>query len=78
MQLLLVYIVAGVSGSAFSFAFGSGAPSVGASGAVFGVVGALLVYLYNRRSSRFMAQHLQGIMSFLPMAYIKSCLQVGQ
>lgn len=65
VQLFLVYLVSGITGSAFSFAFGSGAPSVGASGAVFGVVGALLVYLYNRRSSQFMAQHLQGIMGFL-------------
>lgn len=65
LQLILVYIVAGVTGTAFSFALGSGRPSVGASGAVFGVVGALLVYLYNRRTSRFMAQHLQGIMGFL-------------
>ena len=65
VQLLLVYIVSGIMGSAFSVALGSGIGGVGASGAVFGVVGALLVYLYNRRTSRFMAQHLQGIMGFL-------------
>jgi rhomboid protease GluP len=65
VQLVLIYVVAGITGSAFSFAFGTSSGSVGASGAVFGVVGALLVYLYNRRSSRFMAHHMQGIVSFL-------------
>ncbi|HYN37525.1 MAG TPA: rhomboid family intramembrane serine protease, partial [Actinomycetota bacterium] len=65
VQLFLIYFVSGISGSAFSFAFGTGRPSVGASGAVFGVVGALLVYLYNRRSSQFIQQHLRGIVGFL-------------
>lgn len=64
-RFLLIYVISGLTGSAFSFAFGSGAPSVGASGAVFGVVGALVVYLYRRRSSQFISQHLSGIMGFL-------------
>jgi membrane associated rhomboid family serine protease len=65
VRFFAFYILCGVSGSAFSYALGSGAPSVGASGAIFGIVGVLLVYLYNRRSQQFIAQNLRGIMTFL-------------
>jgi membrane associated rhomboid family serine protease len=65
VRFFVIYIVTGVVASAFSYAFGSGEASVGASGAVMGVIGALLVYLYNRRSSQFIAQHLRGIVGFL-------------
>lgn len=67
IRFVAVYIVSGLTGSAFSYAFGSGNSSVGASGAVFGVVGALIVYLYNRRSSQFIAQHLRGMLTFLAL-----------
>ena len=65
VRLLAIYIASGITGSAFSVALGPGAPSIGASGAVFGVVGALLVYLYKRRTSQFIRQHLSSITSFL-------------
>jgi rhomboid protease GluP len=65
MRFLVFYVLCGISGSAFSYALGSGAPSVGASGAIFGIVGVLLVYLYNRRSQQFIAQYLRGILTFL-------------
>jgi membrane associated rhomboid family serine protease len=64
-RFLLFYILCGITGSAFSIALGPGAPSVGASGAIFGIVGVLLVYLYNRRSQQFIAQYLRGILTFL-------------
>ncbi len=41
--LLFLYVLTAVVGSYFSAAFGSGAPSVGASGAIFGIVAALSV-----------------------------------
>ena len=66
-RFLAIYVVSALTGSAFSYAFGGGNPSVGASGAVFGVVGALIVYLYNRRSSQFIAMHLRGMLSFLAL-----------
>ena len=69
-RFLAIYVASALTGSAFSYAFSGNdvlTPSVGASGAVFGVVGALLVYLYNRRSSQFIAQHLQGILLFLAL-----------
>lgn len=40
---LLIYVASGISGSLFSFFFNSN-PSVGASGAIFGLVGALVSY----------------------------------
>lgn len=44
----IVYLLSGISGSVFSFAFNPN-PAVGASGAIFGLVGAMLVYLYRHR-----------------------------
>ena len=43
-----VYLLSGVAGTVASFAF-SPNPSVGASGAIFGLVGAMLVYFYRHR-----------------------------
>lgn len=49
-QFLLIYLGAGLAGSALSLHFSSQqAISVGASGAVFGVLGALLVGVYQHR-----------------------------
>jgi membrane associated rhomboid family serine protease len=56
-----MYLLAGLMGSAFSYAFPPQSPSLGASGAVFGVVGMLVVYLYRRRRSAFIAQYLRSI-----------------
>lgn len=51
-QFLLIYLGAGLAGSALSLHFSSQqAVSVGASGAVFGVLGALLVGVYQHRAS---------------------------
>src|SRR5690606_3233599 len=46
---LLLYLFAGLTGSAASAIF-SGGPSVGASGAIFGIFGALLAFLLRRRA----------------------------
>jgi rhomboid protease GluP len=48
-RLLIVYLLAGVSGVTFSLAFSPSA-SVGASGAIFGLLGALAAFLYLHRS----------------------------
>ncbi len=47
-RFFIIYMVSGVAGSAFSFAL-SPNPAVGASGAIFGLLGALLIYLYRHR-----------------------------
>ncbi len=62
----LAYVLAGLSASALSYALGPcEVGSVGASGAIFGIVGVLLVYLYKRRRSTFVGQFLRGVMFFI-------------
>lgn len=46
----LLYLFAGLAGSAASVLVHPDAPSVGASGAIFGVVGALIAFLVRRRA----------------------------
>jgi rhomboid protease GluP len=47
-RFLAVYLLSGISGVVFSLAF-SPLPSVGASGAIFGLLGALATFLYLHR-----------------------------
>ncbi len=60
-----IFLITGFLGSAFSYAFPPDSASVGASGAIFGIVGVLVVYLYRRRRSQFMAQYLRGMGFFI-------------
>ena len=64
-RFIVMFLVSGFMGSAFSYAFPPDNPSVGASGAIFGVVGVLVVYLYRRRSSHVMAHYLRGMGFFI-------------
>ncbi|MEP7355909.1 MAG: rhomboid family intramembrane serine protease [Anaerolineales bacterium] len=48
VRFSLVFLLAGLSGSLFSLVFNP-SPSVGASGAIFGLIGALVVFLYRHR-----------------------------
>ncbi len=64
-RFLVMYLVAGFLASAASFAIPPDVPSLGASGAVFGMAGVLLVYLYRRRRSAFVAQYLRSILVFI-------------
>jgi rhomboid protease GluP len=47
-RMLALYLLSGISGVVFSLAFTPG-PSVGASGAIFGLLGALAMFLYLHR-----------------------------
>ena len=49
-RMLLIYFVSGVAGSLASATF-TQAPSVGASGAIFGLLGALIAFLLRRRGA---------------------------
>ena len=49
-RFLLIYLLSGVAGVVLSFTL-SPNPSVGASGAIFGLVGALAFYLYRHRAA---------------------------
>lgn len=64
-RFLGVYVLAGLAGNAASYSLGSCTGSLGASGAIFGVVGVLLVFLYRRRSSQAASQLLGGMMFFV-------------
>lgn len=47
-RFLVIYLLSGIAGAVASFAM-SPNPAVGASGAIFGLVGAMLVYFYRHR-----------------------------
>ena len=64
-RFVLMYVLAGFMGSAFSFAIPPDQGSLGASGAIFGLAGVLLVYLYRRRRSQFINQYLRSITFFI-------------
>jgi rhomboid protease GluP len=65
-RFVVLYIVSGFIGSVASFTFSE--PfiiGVGASGAIFGIAGVLLVYLYRRRSSSFVYAEMRNVMFFV-------------
>lgn len=49
MKYLIIYLFSGIIGAMFSIVFGGGAASIGASGAIFGLMGALLYFGYYYR-----------------------------
>ena len=51
IRFLLIFLVSGFMGNVASYVFGNGVGGVGASGAVFGLLGALVAYNLRRRSS---------------------------
>ena len=66
VRFVLMYLIAGLSGGTLSYLLSDCRISgVGASGAIFGVVGILLVYLYRRRSSTFVAAYQRSLMTFV-------------
>ena len=66
LRFVAMYFLAGLAGSVASYAFGTCVnPSLGASGAIFGVVGMLVMYLYRRRGTAMMDQYLRGMVFFV-------------
>ena len=51
LRFSLIYVLAGLSGSALSYMFNKTAIAAGASGAIFGILGALAAYLLVHRSA---------------------------
>lgn len=70
-RMLAVYLLSGISGVVFSMAF-SPEPSVGASGSIFGLLGALGIFLYRHKSHFGRAGQMQlrqiVIITFLNLA----------
>lgn len=50
IKYLLIYFISGLSGSIFSYIFSAYSISVGASGAIFGLLGAMLVFGYKHKN----------------------------
>lgn len=60
LRMLIVYLVSGVVGGVFSLTFQS-EPSVGASGAIFGITGAVVVFLWRHRGRYYIRDGQIGI-----------------
>jgi membrane associated rhomboid family serine protease len=64
-RFVLMYLICGFTGSAMSYNLSSCVGGVGASGAIFGVAGVLLMYLYKRRASTLMHHAYRSILAFV-------------
>jgi membrane associated rhomboid family serine protease len=78
VRFVVLFLVTGFLGNAVSYAFGAcNTLGVGASGAIFGVVGVLLVLLYNRRTSSFVANYMQSLLVFIGINIVFGFLVPG-
>ena len=66
-KFVFLYFATGFVASAVSYNLNGCIQGYGASGAVFGIVGILLVYLYNRRTSTFAGMYLRDIGIFIAL-----------
>lgn len=64
-RFVFLYFATGFAASALSYSQNGCIRGFGASGAVFGTVGVLIYYLYNRRSSAFAGAYLRDIGIFI-------------
>ncbi|NJN67458.1 MAG: rhomboid family intramembrane serine protease [Chloroflexaceae bacterium] len=66
LRFVALYFVAGLSGSVASYVFTTG-PSVGASGAIFGLIGGLAVFFYTTRNilGEFSRRQLQSMVTIV-------------
>lgn len=70
LRFLAIYVAAGLGGSVASFAFNNPyQPSVGASGAILGLIGALMVDLYSRKDSPNARVQLAGMWRWLAFIF---------
>jgi membrane associated rhomboid family serine protease len=70
-RFVALYLVTGFVAGAVSYAFGPcNVYGLGASGAIFGVIGVLLVYLYKRRTSAAEGQFLRGLLVLVAINFL--------
>lgn len=76
VRFLLIFLTTGLFASAVSYAFASDPVqvSVGASGAIFGVVGAFVSFNYRHRELAVAAARLRGLVPFLILNLIFSLM----
>lgn len=78
IRFLVMYLICGFTGSVASYAFGPCFVSgVGASGAIFGLVGILIAYLYNRRSQTMMQAYMRNLLTFVGINMILGFVIAG-
>jgi rhomboid protease GluP len=66
LRFVVMYVIAGFIGSVASYTFSPPfIRGVGASGAIFGMAGVLLVYLFNRRQSSFVYNEMRNVIFFI-------------
>jgi membrane associated rhomboid family serine protease len=66
VRFLAIYLITGFVASATSYAFSAcNILGVGASGAIAGTIGVLLVYLYNRRRSQFVRSYMNQLIGLI-------------
>lgn len=58
-KVFIVYLFSGLCGSLLSFSMSAG-PSVGASGAIFGVIGSVIVFMYRYKDSFYVRDNRIG------------------
>jgi membrane associated rhomboid family serine protease len=70
-RFVALYLVSGFVAGAVSYTFGPcNVYGLGASGAIFGVIGVLLVYLFKRRRSAGEAQFLRGLLVLVGINFL--------
>jgi membrane associated rhomboid family serine protease len=72
-RFLLIYFASGVVAGAASYAFGEpGIVGVGASGAIYGLLGAFVSYNWRRRHLAFFRARLQSVMPWIVLNLVLS------
>jgi rhomboid protease GluP len=65
-RFIVMYVICGFVGSVASYMFSPPLiRGVGASGAIFGIAGVLLVYLFNRRTSSLVYSEMRNVLFFI-------------
>jgi membrane associated rhomboid family serine protease len=70
VRFVVMYVIAGFTGSVASYVFGSCGGGAGASGAIFGIMGVLLVYTAQRRSNALMNAFFGNILFWLGLNFV--------
>jgi rhomboid protease GluP len=77
-RFVVMYLICGFTGAVASYILSPcAALGVGASGAIFGVAGVLLIYLYKRRTSSFIMEAYKGILMFVGLNLVIGFLVAG-
>ena len=77
VRFALMYLASGLLASALSYAVPPNNSSIGASGAIFGVAGVLLVYLYNRRKQTFIRDTLRSLLGIIGLNLVFGFIASG-